>query len=246
MELDDKVALSEICGLHAGDGYLRNDGKRIELDLSGSLEEKEYYDTYVIPLFSRYFNIEISGKCFPSRNTYGFVIRDKDIVKFMHMLGFPYGKKTQGVYAPKFIFSSKRNMVAFLRGMFDSDGCISFEKKHKNVYYYPKISIPTCSLDLFRDMCQILGILNIKFYIQIYHPKKDNWSTKYIIWIVGKERVNVWFETIGSKNSVKMIRYLLWKKYGFCSPRTTLKQRKQILKGKIDPKIYYGPVAQSG
>ena len=72
---------AEICGVHAGDGYLRNDGKRIELDLSGNIEEKEHYDEYMIPLFSNYFKLHIKGKFFKSRNTYGFVIRDRGMYK---------------------------------------------------------------------------------------------------------------------------------------------------------------------
>ncbi|MDP2906846.1 MAG: hypothetical protein Q8O03_02800 [Nanoarchaeota archaeon] len=42
---------AEICGIHAGDGYLRNDGRRRELDISGNVEEQTYYDNHVIPLF---------------------------------------------------------------------------------------------------------------------------------------------------------------------------------------------------
>ena len=61
--------LAEICGIHAGDGYLRNDGKRIELDISGNMEEKEFYDKHVIPLFSKFFKMKIKGKYFYSRNT---------------------------------------------------------------------------------------------------------------------------------------------------------------------------------
>ena len=39
--------LAEICGLHAGDGYMRvrEDGKG-EVSISGSYGEKEYYDNF--------------------------------------------------------------------------------------------------------------------------------------------------------------------------------------------------------
>ena len=64
--------LAELCGIHAGDGYLRNHGRRVELDISGSLEEKVYYDDHVIPLVSKLFGIKIQGREFKSRKTYGF------------------------------------------------------------------------------------------------------------------------------------------------------------------------------
>ena len=132
--------LAEICGIHAGDGYLRSDGKRIELDISGSIEEKPYYDNHVIPLFSKTFNIKITGKFFPSRNTYGFVIRNKNIIQRIHKLGFPYGKKTSNLRIPEFVIKSNNQKVKclFLRGIFDTDGCITFYRKKykkKNIFF---------------------------------------------------------------------------------------------------------------
>ena len=45
--------LAEVCGIHAGDGYMRLRGNnKGEVDISGHLEEKDYYDEYVIPLFN--------------------------------------------------------------------------------------------------------------------------------------------------------------------------------------------------
>lgn len=63
--------LAEIAGIHAGDGYLRNDGMRREWDIRGSVDEKEYYDKHVIPLFNHVFDLDIKGRFFLPRNTYG-------------------------------------------------------------------------------------------------------------------------------------------------------------------------------
>jgi len=57
--------IAEICGIHAGDGHLRKKGN--EFELSGSFEEREYYDSHVIPLFNKVFNLQIKGKFFPSK-----------------------------------------------------------------------------------------------------------------------------------------------------------------------------------
>ena len=103
MESNKALEIAEICGIHAGDGYLRNDGKRRELDISGNIEEKEYYDKHIIPLFNKFFNIQSKGRYFPYRNTYGFVIRDIKIIEFMNKLGFPYGAKSLKVKVPSFI-----------------------------------------------------------------------------------------------------------------------------------------------
>jgi hypothetical protein len=71
--------LAEAIWIHTGDGYLRYIGARKELDISGGYEEKTYYDDHVIPLFNQVFNLNLKEKFFPSRNTYGFVIRDKKV-----------------------------------------------------------------------------------------------------------------------------------------------------------------------
>ena len=84
INLNINKLLAEISGIHAGDGYLRNDGHRREWDISGSIHEKGYYDNHVIPLFNKTFNLNLKGRFFPHRNTYGFIIRDKNIIEFAH------------------------------------------------------------------------------------------------------------------------------------------------------------------
>ena len=92
--------LAEICGIHAGDGYLRKRGNKHELELGGSIEEKEYYDYYVIPLFNKTFSLSLVGKKYV-KGTYGFVTSSKIVAETLHQLNFPYGKKSFCVEAPK-------------------------------------------------------------------------------------------------------------------------------------------------
>jgi intein/homing endonuclease len=240
--------LAEICGIHAGDGYLRNDGKRAELDISGNTEEKEYYDKHVIPLFNRTFKIKIKGRFFYSRNTYGFVIRNKNIVKILNEIGFPYGKKTYTVKIPSIITKSNDTNLfkRFLRGLFDTDGCLTFDKEHKKIHYYPRIIIPTTSFSLFKGICFLLNKIEIPYNIQFYRSKNPKEKISYRIWIRGKERLEKWMKLIDIKNTSKSSRYLVWKKYGFCPPNTTLKQRKEIIYNNLSPNVFYGPVAQLG
>ena len=97
--------LAEICGIHAGDGYLRIRRRKIELDLTGHVEEKGYYDGHVIPMFNRVFEINLRGKVYV-KGTYGFVTTN-DGFKIFNFLGFPYGKKSKIVEVPKLILNNK-------------------------------------------------------------------------------------------------------------------------------------------
>ncbi|MFH1237240.1 MAG: LAGLIDADG family homing endonuclease [Candidatus Aenigmatarchaeota archaeon] len=236
--------LSEICGIHAGDGYLRNDGRRIELDISGSTEEKIYYDKHVTPLFSKVFGVKIEGRYFPHRNTYGFVVRDLKTVEKIHSLGFPYGKKTNIVKVPEFVLKSENlePKKLFLRGFFDTDGCITFDRRYSDSYslfrrkhhIYPRIILVTTSYSLFTDLKKIITDAGIGFWVDEYTPKSENESKKFRIWIRGRN-VEKWMNVIGSKNPIKHSRFDVWKRYGFCPPKTTFKERMKIISGSINP-----------
>lgn len=241
--------ISEICGIHVGDGYLRNKDHRKELDISGSIEEEEYYDNRVIPLFEEVFKITIKGRFFPHRNTYGFVIRDLKIIEFMHKLGFPYGKKTLTVKIPRSILKTNNKQIirSFLRGFFDTDGSISFKKSYGNYkyfkrtyHYYPRITFSTVSRPLVKDLILLLNKLNINFYKVLYkHKNNELWNKSFKFYICGVKSLNRWVKEVGFRNHCKYSRYLIWKKFGFCPSNTTYKQRKDILIGKLDPYLFY-------
>jgi len=254
MEISEELA--EIFGIHAGDGYLRNDGKRIELDISGHVEDKEYYDKHISNLFLKEFGIELNCRYFPHRNTYGFVIRRKDVVELLHKFGFPYGRKGNIVKVPESVLNSKDNIIkaCFLRGIADTDGSLTFDRKFNGKYtefrktrnYYPRIIFTTISKPLSEDVSKMLKYLDFRFYNQLYRPKNPKDSIKYKIWITGVKELEKWMTLVGFANYGKFSKYLIWKKFGHCPPKTTQMQRDSILKGKLDPNSLYGRLAQSG
>ncbi|MDO8623046.1 MAG: LAGLIDADG family homing endonuclease [archaeon] len=231
--------LAEICGIHAGDGYLRlREKNKGEVDISGNIEEKEYYDNHVVLLFNNTFNLSIKGRYF-SRGSYGFVCYKKEVRETLMNLGFPSGKKSLFVNVPNLILNSedKTLMCRFLRGLFDTDGNLSFRKsynhsdkfKNKN-NYYPTIKLTTISGQLAEGTIKMLNQLNIIFYYYNRESKKPNENKKHVIVISGLDGLNKWMDLIGIKNPVKSSRYLVWKKQGFCPTNTTLKQREELLK----------------
>ncbi|MAF51186.1 MAG: hypothetical protein CMH64_03780 [Nanoarchaeota archaeon] len=242
--------IAEICGIHVGDGYLRNDGRRREWDISGNIEEKSYYNKHVIPLFNKIFDLDIKGRFFKGRNTYGFVIRKKEVIEFAHeKLQFPYGKKSTIIKIPDFIIKKKFLIPSFLRGYFDTDGHIGFTKKinnsshfKKNKDYYPRISCATVSQELSKEISNILKCLNFNFTLYKYNPKKKTENLSYNIQISGVPNLKKWLKTVGVKNPTKNSRILIWEKFGFCPTNTTYSQRLNILKGTLNPNSLNGPV----
>lgn len=231
--------LAEVCGIHAGDGYLRNKNYKRELDISGSVEEKPYYDAHVVPLFSRVFGIEIKGRMFSSRGTYGFVIRNRKVVETMHELGFPYGKKSLIVRIPKFVLETRNPQIksAFLRGFFDTDGCLYFVKRSSGKYskfkmthhYYPHLSLVSVSKNLIDDLRSLLKNLGIHCGFRKYVSKKKNENISYTLSILGNTYLEKWMTLININNPLKSSRYKLWKKYGHCPSNTTFEERLLML-----------------
>lgn len=224
--------IAELCGIHAGDGYLRDDGKRREFEISGGFDERDYYDYHVIPLINRFFGLNIQGRFFYTKSTYGFVLRDRKVIAFMHYLGFPYGKKSNIVRAPNIIMENKLFYPSFLRGYFDTEGCLTFDTKGK-CHNYPRIIFSTVSKELAKNLNEILEELDFNIFFYKYKPKKQTESLKYAFNINGNENLNRWMSQVGIANCSKVSRYLVWKKQGFCQPRSTYKERLNILDDKL-------------
>ena len=241
--------LAEICGIHAGDGHLRNAGHRRELDISGAIGEFQYYDEHVVLLFEKVFGIKPKTRLFPSRNTYGFVIRDVSIIECLHSVGFPYGRKTLTVAVPGFVLDSKNLDViyAFLRGVFDTDGCLSFGRRggsgykpeEKLKHAYPRIRLSICSKPLWEGVQKLLMATGFNFRAYVTIPKGKNESPKYAVVLPGYAALERWMHNIGFKNPSKLLRYEIWRLFGFCPKNLSCEQMRQILNKQLDPNSFY-------
>jgi len=158
-------------------------------------------------------------------------------------IGFPNGKKSLDVRIPSVIkYSNNLNFIcSFLSGLFDTDGNIFFRKSYstKNLInnsrnHYPIISITTISKGFADDLNNVFRIFGFKFSFHIEESRKFNQQRAYIIKLSGLDQLDKWMRLVGMKNDVKLTRYLVWKKCGFCPTHTTLHQREEILKGNLD------------
>jgi len=230
---------AEVCGMHAGDGHLHKNQRQFEI--SGHIEEKDYYDKSVIPLFNKFFEKPVKGRFFPTKKTYGFYKAGSSFPLKLNCFGFPFGSKKLIVGIPKQIRGSKNLEIKkrFLRGYFDTDGCVTFDRKFKNSKNsYPRIILTSISNFLIDDVCALLKEFDFRFYV-VRRKREKLWNDLHAIYLVGINQIEKWFKEIGSKNHCKHSRYLIWKKFGFCPPFTNYQERKNILSGKLDPSSLY-------
>ena len=239
MEVIKNEKTAEIVGLSFGDGSLtrRHSGKnkgRLRFQLRGNItEDKEHYDNFIIPLFNDTFGINIKPViCNGKDKSYGISIENQKVCELLQELEIPVGIKDE-LQIPSWITSNGEFTKCFLQGLMDTDGSVFCGKD----YNYPakgyiKIRMGICStsknlIKEVSELLKILGIHNLK--IKDYKQKIQNWKDFSRIQIDGPN-VAKYFNLIGSKNPKHITKFQVWKRFGFCPPRTTIEQRYSMLK----------------
>ena len=118
----------------------------------------------------------------------------------------------------------------FLRGLFDTDGCLKFSKQTKNKNYYPRIQY------CFRDTkfaWQVKGLLGrIDFNVGTW--KENRFNGLVFFQISGKDNLEKWMRIVRPANFVHKTKYLIWKKNGAYTPKSSLKSRLEALNLNIE------------
>ncbi len=243
MKIDGDLA--EILGIHIGDGCISVNDRYSEYYLGGDLtEEKEYHDTWVGPLFNKkimipLFNKEVAYKEHPKVGVYGFYIFNKELVRFFNKLGIKSGSKIN-VRIPNYIVDDEELSKRFLRGLYDTDGTIYFNKNYsvkKPIHNRPKIKLDSVSKGLIDDVTELLNNLKINSRSRKVFQGKKNKNPAYGVIIDTVKDIDLFLKVIGFKNSKHYTKWKLFKKLGFCPPYTSLKQRKEML---FDKNLYNG------
>lgn len=161
--------LAEEIGMQFGDGFLSE--KRYDYRLKGNpKDEKEYYIEYIKPLFKELYNIDLNLK--ESWKSYGFELYSQAICQFKRKtIGIKPGKKYKITIPEKIKVNNQEILAAFIRGLFDTDGSISFKSKYGYKKYYPVIEISLTSKKLIGEVADILNMFGFNIwegYNEIY------------------------------------------------------------------------------
>lgn len=236
--------LAEDIGIMIGDGSIFPQTKKsFKIRCSGDpIDEKHYYDTFVAPLKNSLFNANLEAKLIDNkrRNEYGIDFNSQAIASFyIKVIGLPVGKKEPIVDIPYFMKNSTDSiLISCVRGIFDTDGSVTFQKRHKDVHYYPILRISSMSLALIKSLNSILMYFNFPFYFgsrEIYDIRYDRTHIIHEINISGKKNFRKWIKLIDSSNLKHSTKFSIWEKFGFCPIKTHLTDRLSILEGKLDP-----------
>jgi intein/homing endonuclease len=238
MKIDGDLA--EIIGIHIGDGCISVNNRYSMYYLGGDLkEEKEYHNKWVAPLFDKkimlpLYKKRVQYKEYPKVGIYGFYIFNKKIVNVFNKFGVKSGSKIN-IGIPSEIRSNLKLAKRFLRGLFDTDGNIYFDKNRSakvRINNQPVIKIGTVSEKLACQVFELLKRMN-------FHPRKKkpykgtrDKNKVHTVLIYRRNDISNFIKEIGFKNPKHYTRWLIYKKFGFCPPHTNLRERIKMLKQK--------------
>ena len=197
-ETDDPLLAEEI-GLHLGDGSMNYYKGKGFYQLRGHLtDDRPHYETRIKPLYKKLFDIDVSLREMPSSGVYGFQKWSTELVDYKsHVLGLPLGKKLD-FRIPEFLLNQPDLSRSFLRGYFDTDGCLYIENKYGKPY--PRVEFSSISETFTKQLSHIITRLGFRFYYYKLDRKQLGWQDIYRIIIRGKTMTNKWFVEIEPRN----------------------------------------------
>ena len=233
--------LAEAVGIWTGDGHIRKQGTSYSFKISGHLEEdRPYLLTYVAPLYKELFNIRPSISENRDRNELTLQYSSKVVyMYFTRVQGLPIGRKGE-IGIPQSYRGDASLLRRYLRGLLDTDGTVTFKRPHQSRYhYYPIIEIELSSRCLIQQVAEALREFGFNCYVQYDKKNYGKGGTLHRVGVQGVDNLVRWVKVIGSMNPKHLTKILIWCRYGFCPPHTTLKERLAMLRKSVDPLSYY-------
>jgi len=198
--------LAYLCGVFCGDGNITYRPAKHEYSLKcvgNPLDEKTFYYDVVSPKFTQVFGYEPQPRLHDSGTTFGFRIYSKALFQYLTgVIGLPSGPKYGKLHIPDSFGFHLPLVLSFIRGVADTDGCISFKKKYKSFPYYPVITIPSKDARFIKEISQILTQLGFRYY-EVYdykvkdHRIRSGYTLISKIELNGLDNLELWNKLIG-------------------------------------------------
>ncbi len=125
----ENASLAEIFGILNGDGHLSP--INYEICVVGNLSEEDYF-LYLKKLFENTFSLKFTINRYATHLK--LRIYSKNLFNLLSKkYGLPKGNKMGKLFIPKKVFTHKKWLVSYIRGLFDTDGSFYFRRKKEPV-----------------------------------------------------------------------------------------------------------------
>lgn len=196
IRLNDEMC--EFVGAFIGDGYLSRYGKEgLVVGITGNADlDEEYIKNHLAPLVKKHFpSVNPSFSYKKDENTLQLRFYSKELSHFLLSLGFLPGVKTRTVKIPSLIEEDKKLLYSTIRGIFDTDGCLFFDKRSSYKNPYPRIVIQVASIPL---ISQLEKHLSSEF--SLYVDKSNRDGKRNTLEIYGHQQLQRFLKLIGFSN----------------------------------------------
>ncbi len=203
IKIDANIA--EFTGIFLGDGFTNKYTSCITEFVGHKDKEWNYFNSTIIPMVRCFSNA--NPKLAIRGNTLRLRFNSKQLYEFISKeLKLQSGRKSHKIEIPNFILNNRKLYASFLRGVFDTDGSIVWDKRKLYLSPYPRLSITTISK---KFALQIIGLLqNIGFNPRFYTRKIKEDYCSYNIDIYGFQQFNKWIKLIGFSNNKHINRLM--------------------------------------
>lgn len=183
------VRLAELIGIFMGDGHIG----LYQASVVTNSETDFQHALFVKALIEDLFKVHVSLSNRRDKKACEIVVSSKSVCRFFVSQGIPQGNKiTLGLRIPDWIRKKPLYRKAFIRGLFDTDGCVYLDTHHycQKVYKNLGMAFANQSLPLlsfFKDSLERFE----------FHPTQ---KTEFRVFLRRKEDIRRYFDLIGSSN----------------------------------------------
>lgn len=184
------IELAEYIGIMMGDGGLSKYQATVTLH---HIDDREY-GAFVVKLIQKLFRVIPATYHDVQGSVISIVVSRVELVRILHQLGLPIGNKVaQRFDIPSWIKKKKSYLIACMRGLFDTDGCVIIHRYRvkDTLYAYKKLSFCSRSAPLLKSVYGLLAELGMK-------PRytRDGYEVR----LESRSDVQKYFKIIGSHN----------------------------------------------
>ena len=184
---------SEILGIMFGDGSLRPTHSSLKIEVSGhKIDDRDYLLNHVAPLFNRAFKLDMKPYYRRRENAMVIYAYSKRVGLLLHEWGMPIGSKMRAVLLPRVQVEE----VPFIRGLFDTDGCI-----YRKYGPYAQLQFKSSSPELMEYVRKLLARLGFRPTMVI----KD--ETRFKFYICRQREIARFMHLIRPANIKHLRRY---------------------------------------
>ncbi|MDO8624459.1 MAG: LAGLIDADG family homing endonuclease [Candidatus Diapherotrites archaeon] len=193
-KLDEKLA--EFLGALSGDGNIYAEKHDVSITC-GAIADRDYVSLVVKEMFKELFGLE--PRLYGNRSMIKCHVYSKELQDFLsNEFGFPVGKRKNKTHIPTQIAENDQLLIAYLRGLFDTDGSFYGRRKNKGVVEF--ISASPGFLLQIRQALEKLGFA-------------PGLSGKHV-YLYDQRQVDAFFKTIKPNNSKHSLKYAIFKETG--------------------------------